>query len=113
MVRLLADENFPRPTVEELRRLGHDVVTLAETGQANQKVDDASVLALVIKLKRAVVTLNRTDFMHLHKAQPEHEGIIVSTYDPDFVALGMRIHTKLLETPNLKGQLIRIYRPDK
>lgn len=25
MSRLLADENFPLPVVEELRRLGHDV----------------------------------------------------------------------------------------
>ncbi|MCF8144717.1 MAG: DUF5615 family PIN-like protein [Deltaproteobacteria bacterium] len=28
MHRFLADENFPLPTVQELRRLGHDVVTV-------------------------------------------------------------------------------------
>jgi uncharacterized protein DUF5615 len=34
MARLYADENFPLPVVEELRRLGHDVLTIYETGQA-------------------------------------------------------------------------------
>lgn len=29
-----ANENFALPVVEELRRLGHDVVTIAETGKA-------------------------------------------------------------------------------
>jgi len=30
MARLYADENFPFPAVEELRRLGHDVLTSYE-----------------------------------------------------------------------------------
>ncbi len=34
MARLLADENFPLPVVEELRRLGHEVLTLRDIGQA-------------------------------------------------------------------------------
>ena len=33
MSRLLADEDFPLPTVQELRRLGHDVVTVQELGK--------------------------------------------------------------------------------
>jgi len=28
MARLYADENFPLPVVEELRQLGHDVLTM-------------------------------------------------------------------------------------
>jgi hypothetical protein len=28
VARLLADENFPFPVTQELRRLGHDVVTV-------------------------------------------------------------------------------------
>jgi hypothetical protein len=33
---LYADENFPLEVVEALRRLGHDVLTALEAGQANQ-----------------------------------------------------------------------------
>jgi hypothetical protein len=35
MARLYSNEHFPFPVVEELRRLGHDVLTIQETGQAN------------------------------------------------------------------------------
>jgi hypothetical protein len=38
---LYADENFPLRVVEELRRLGHDVVTAFEDGRANQAVTDS------------------------------------------------------------------------
>ncbi len=34
MARIYANENFPLPVVEELRRLGHDVVTSLESGNA-------------------------------------------------------------------------------
>ena len=32
MARLYANENFPLQAVEELRQLGHDVLTTQETG---------------------------------------------------------------------------------
>ncbi len=44
MARLLADENFPFPVVLELRRLGHDVLTMHEAGLANQCMADDAVL---------------------------------------------------------------------
>lgn len=49
MGRFYADENFPLPVVEELRRLGHDVLTMYEDGKANQSVLDEDVLALVCR----------------------------------------------------------------
>jgi hypothetical protein len=45
MSRLLADENFPLPTVQELRRLGHDVVTVQERGKGHQQMPDKEVKA--------------------------------------------------------------------
>jgi len=45
MARLYANENFPLPAVEELRRLGHDVLTSYESGRAGQAVPDEDVLA--------------------------------------------------------------------
>jgi len=40
MARLYANENFPLPVVEELRRLGHDVLTMREAGQASESMPD-------------------------------------------------------------------------
>ncbi len=43
MARLYANENFPLPVVEELRRLGHDVLTIHETGKSDQSMSDEKV----------------------------------------------------------------------
>ncbi|HQU47164.1 MAG TPA: DUF5615 family PIN-like protein, partial [Pirellulales bacterium] len=64
---LYANENFPLPVVEELRRLGHDALTVAETGKANQKTSDPAVLEFAISQGRAVLTLNRKHFFRLHR----------------------------------------------
>ena len=33
MAQLYADENFPLPVVDELRRLGHNALTMQESGK--------------------------------------------------------------------------------
>ena len=111
MARLYANENFPLPVVEELRRLGHDVLTTQEAGKADQEVPDDKVLAFACAEVRAVLTLNRRDFIRLHNKQPNHSGIIVCTFDPDFVRQASRIHTTLETQAELAGQLIRVNRP--
>ena len=108
---LYANENFPRPVVEELRRLGHDVLTVLEAGKADQAIEDEEVLAFAISLGRAVLTLNRQHFIRLHRQQPVHAGIVVCTYDPDFVRHAVRIHALLESQPHLAGQLLRVNRP--
>lgn len=111
MALLYSNENFPRPVVEELRRLGHDVLTVLEAGKAEQAIEDTDVLAFAVSLGRAVLTLNRKHFIHLHREQPSHAGIIVCTYDPDFVAQAERIHAAIQLQPQLAGQLLRVNRP--
>ena len=111
MARLYANENFPLPVVEELRRRGHDAVTVAETGKANQKMSDDEVLEFAISDERAVLTFNRKHFFRLHRQRPEHRGIVACTYDPDFLALADRIDAALANTTKLVGQLIRVNRP--
>ena len=111
MARLYANENFPFPVVEELRRRGHDAITVAETGKANQKLSDDQVLEFATSDKRAVLTFNRKHFFRLHRHRSGHCGIVACTYDPDFVALAERIDVALTNTPKLVGQLIRINRP--
>lgn len=111
MARLYSNENFPLPVVEELRRLGHDVLTIQETSKAEQSVPDEEVLAFASADGRAVLTLNRKHFIHLHRAQTKHAGIIVCTFDRDFVAQAKRIHDSIMSQESLFGQLIRINRP--
>ena len=113
MARLYANENFPLPVVEELRRLGHDVQTVQEIGKGNQAVPDEEVLAFAVSENCAVLTLNRKHFVRLHNAQSDHSGIIVCTFDPDFIGQASRIHSAIESQQYLDGQLIRVNRPAK
>lgn len=113
MAQLYSNENFPLPVVQELRRLGYDVLTVQEAGYADQAIPDEDVLAFACTEQRAVLTLNRRDFINLHKTQPNHFGIIVCTYDADFIAQAQRIHEAVDSQPSLDGQLIRVNRPAK
>ena len=69
MARFYANENFPLPVVEELRRLGH------------------------------------------HREQPNHSGVVVCTFDTEFVGLARRIHDAVGAEPGLSRKLIRVNRP--
>lgn len=111
MALLYANENFPLAGVLELRRLGYDVLTSLEAGNAGRSVPDAEVLAFATADGRAVLTLNRRHFVRLHGAVPEHSGIVVCSFDPDFEAQAVRIHNALAGVPDLRGQLIRVNRP--
>jgi hypothetical protein len=111
MARLYSNENFPLPVVEELRRLGNAVLTTHEAGEAGKAVPDEQVLALAIAESRALVTLNRKHFIHLHNANPDHAGIIVCSFDPDFSGQAHRIHAAIESKSRLSGELIRIKRP--
>ncbi len=110
MARIYANENFPLPVVEELRRLGHDLLTIQETGKSGQSLSDKEVLAFASADGRAVLTLNRKHFIRLHNEQLHHEGIIVCTFDLDFVGQAQRIHGTITTQTRLSGQLIRINR---
>lgn len=110
MARLYSNENFPYAAVEALRYMGHDVLTTSEAGNANQAIPDEDVLQYAIKNQRAVLTLNRQDFITLHRATPNHEGVIVCTFNPDFANLAVKIDEALRISPILAGQLLRVSR---
>ena len=110
MPGLYADENFPLPIVEELRRLGFDVLTMYEDGKANQSLPDQEVLSIATGGRRALLTANRRHFIQLHRQQPNHAGIIVCSFDPDFAGQARRIADALERESDLVNQLIRIYR---
>lgn len=113
MAYLYSNENFPFPTVEALRKLGHDVLTTLESGRAGLRIPDDEVLEFANQAERILVTLNRKHFRNLHKAGAKHFGIIVCTFDPDFVALAKRIDGALKATSDVKGELIRVNRPSQ
>ena len=111
MARLYSNENFPLPVVEELRRLGHDVLTIQETGLAEQALPDEQVLAFAASANRTVLTLNRKHFIRLHRRDANHAGIVVCTFDLDFVGQAERIHRALESQNALARQPIRVNRP--
>jgi predicted nuclease of predicted toxin-antitoxin system len=111
MARLYTNENFPLQGAQELRRLGHDVLTVQEAGKALQAISDEDVLAFAKAQERAVVSLNRKHFVRLHQTRQDHAGIVVCTFDPDFATQALRIHQGLREQEPIAGKLIRVNRP--
>ena len=84
MTALLADENFPLPVIQALRALGHDVRTLHDYGQSGQALPDSEVLRFATAQQRALLTLNRRDFIRLHLQDAAHTGLIVCTFEANF-----------------------------
>ncbi len=112
MENLYVNENFPLPVVQFLRQLGHDVLTSLEAGNANQRIPDEDVLAFSNTQNRILLTLNRRDFIKIHRQNPNHSGIMVCTEDSDFEALAHRIHTELIKNRSqFLKQLLRVYKP--
>ncbi len=112
MARLYGNENFPLPVVMELRRLGHDVLTVIETGKGEQAWLDEAVLAFAASERRALLTLNRKHFIRLHQATVHHAGIIICTFDRDFLGQARRIDDLLRVSEKLDGTLLRVNRPN-
>lgn len=111
MANLYANENFPLPVVEELRRLRHDVQTTHEAGEAGQSIPDENVLAFASARARALLTLNRKHFIQLHNVNQDHAGIIVCSFDLDFIGQAHRIHAAIESKSKLSHELIRVNRP--
>lgn len=109
--QLYADENVPRLLVEALRRLGHDVLTCYETGNAGQRIPDEEVLRFATAHERAVLTMNRRDFIRLDRVTPNHAGIVACTEDPDREGQAARIHEALAAHADLRGKVVRVNRP--
>ena len=109
MANLLADENLPFPTVLALRNLGHNIQTLADLGLAGSGIPDDDVLRMATALQRCVVTFNRVDFIRLHQQITIHAGIVICTFDTNYVDLAARIHAVLADIEPT-GQLLRVQR---
>lgn len=107
MARFYADENFPFPVAKALRDLGHDVLTVLEVEQA---IPNDEVLAFAASEARAFLTLNRKDFIGLHRESANHAGIVVCTFDPDFLGQARRIHEAVSGQSDSTERLLRVNR---
>ena len=110
MARLYANENFPVDVVQRLRVLGHDVLTTHDIGKSNQGVEDDAVLRFAVEQKRCIITINRKDFMRLHRSFPDHAGMIVCTENRDFEVFANRIDEAIRLAGDLTGKLVRVVR---
>ncbi len=111
MARLDADENFPHQVVELLRQLGHHVVAALDAEQAGKSVPDEDVLRFASHENRAVLTLNRWDFVGLHRLSADHAGIIVCSVDVDNQGQAERINVAIQTDGELAGKLLRVNLP--
>jgi hypothetical protein len=105
---LYADEDFFYPVVEELRRLGHDVVTAQQDGHSS--APDPIILGSANALERVLLTFNPWDFKRLHRQGAAHCGILSSTQDRDHAAPAGRIDGALVGMTPGRWRL-RINRP--
>jgi uncharacterized protein with PIN domain len=105
---LYADEDFFYPVVEELRLLGHDVVTAQQDGHSS--APDPIILARANGLGRVLLTFNRSDFKRLHRQGAIHCGMLSATQDHDHAALAARIDAGLIGLTPGRWHL-RINRP--
>ncbi|PZU99949.1 MAG: hypothetical protein DCE90_01280 [Pseudanabaena sp.] len=113
MARLYADEQFPKIVSQLLRSMGHDVLTVQEAGNSNLGIPDDQVLAFAIAEQRAVITINRLDFIRLHRSNSDHFGIIVCTNDSDRPRMADRINESISTKESLQANLIRVIRPSQ
>ena len=103
--RLLANENFPAPSVAVLRQKGYDVFSVAENGKG---LRDREVLSFAVSEQRWVLTFDR-DYGELIYAgnvptPPVVLYLRLASYRPE--EPGRRI-TELLEEPSvLAGQFV-------
>jgi hypothetical protein len=90
-MRVYADEDIPDAVVQELRRLGHDVLTAQEDNQHG--ADDSQILTRAHALGRTALTHNRWHFERLNRLGMPQSGIVSATQDPtNPIALADRIH---------------------
>ena len=82
-----------------------------EAGRANAAAPDSEVLAFAADEARILLSHNRRHFLQLHNHRTgHHAGIVLCTFDPDFIALARGIHEAVVAMPNATDQLVRVNR---
>lgn len=107
-MRLLADENFPRPSVEALRRDGHDIVWVRTDCPAST---DFALLARAEAEGRLVLTLDK-DFWQLarqRKSPLRRSGVVLFRVHPAVPAtLTPLVRRVLTQKRDWKGRVCTV-----
>ncbi|MGA3017648.1 MAG: DUF5615 family PIN-like protein [Bryobacteraceae bacterium] len=108
-MRFLADENFPRPALEALRKAGWDVVSIAEECPG---VPDEDVAALCAAQERILLTFDK-DFGELifHRGLPAGSGVVLFRITPDSPEEAAEVAVALVQSqPDLAGWFCAVTR---
>lgn len=87
-MRILVDENIPKITVQELRKLGHDVLDIRGTDQ--QGMFDDELWPLAQTERRMLVTTDKG--FSEHRDEHHHGVLVVRLRQPN----ELRIHTRIM-----------------
>jgi hypothetical protein len=113
MLKLYSNENFPFDLVLLLRQWEYDILTSFEAEQANLGISDEEVLAFATEQGRVTITLNRDDFLKLHRSGVVHQGIIICKEDRDYRGQAEILHSFLQGQITLINRLIRIQKQNQ
>jgi hypothetical protein len=114
MTRFYANENLPMSLVQALRGFNYDVLTSYEAGQANQGIPDSQVLNYATAENRSIITLNRNDFISLHRSGINHSGIVICKDDRDYFGQAKVLQDYWKnELQDLKNILIRVQKENQ
>jgi predicted nuclease of predicted toxin-antitoxin system len=113
MIRFYANENLSAVIVNELQRLGHDVLTSYEAGNANQRIPNEQVLETATADNRCIITFNRNDFIVLHRSGIEHQGIVICKDDRDRLYQAQIINEELSVQATLENRLFRVLKQNQ
>jgi hypothetical protein len=107
MARLVAQDNFPLPVIEELRQFGHDIVTVPADGVSRDALAANAALPRSPDARRRVwLTLDPDQSAGAHRAAPNHSGIVAVRPGKTYAGLAQRIHDALKAHARISRQLV-------
>ena len=104
----LADENFPRKSVELLRNAGYDTLRMLEISRSEK---DPGVLSISVELQRILLTFDR-DFGELifHKKLKPPPAVLYFRFDPRYPQEPFEILSEVLNEFEVMGNYTTITR---
>ncbi len=111
-MEFLADENFPSPTILELRKCGHDVITAEQAGLLSAK--DSEYVRYCNDTSRILLTLNKKHFIKPANLATFRSTIIAVVVHPTNPRVTTSLLLRFLATVHLIPipSMIRIGRQD-
>ncbi|HTD88223.1 MAG TPA: DUF5615 family PIN-like protein, partial [Candidatus Binatia bacterium] len=94
-MKVFVDENIPSRTVEELRRLGHDVLDIR--GTAAQGMEDDVLWTRLMNERRLLITTDKG--FAQHRQEPHHGILIVRLRQPNEAKIHDRVMRAMKRFP--------------